>query len=57
MALTLADGGAKVPEPTLDEVFRLLDQVNLLKPLANCLESFLVCFKATFWVAAPCKSL
>lgn len=36
------DWGAKVLESALEEVLRLLDQVDLLEPLADCLESFLV---------------
>lgn len=44
MAFILANRRVNIPEPILEKVLRLLDQVNLLDILADFLESALICF-------------
>lgn len=56
IALVLANEGVEVLKSALGEVLGLLAWVDLLEPLTNYLEFFLICLWATFWATAPYKS-
>lgn len=56
MGFMLANGQVEVSLPAFGELLRLLDQVNLLKLLADWLKFFIVRFRATIWAVTPYKS-